>query len=146
MRNLGYRRRFGFALANDESTLKNFAAFADHAKFPDRLTAALAGQWARTSKRQSLITWARRIEVLRGFARYWLGSESGTWRERNVPSICRPSTTFVPVQPFGETRTIIGQHGRVASPLVRARCWSGLICAITTSSVAAMASCIGAGS
>ena len=69
---LRYRRRFGFALVNEESTLKNFAAFADHAELPDRLTAALAGQWARTSKRQSPITWARRIEVLRGFARYWV--------------------------------------------------------------------------
>ena len=82
---LSYRRRFGFALANDESTLKNFAAFADHAEFPDRLTAALAGQWARTSKRQSPITWARRIEVLRGFARYWQQFDGATEiPERNM--------------------------------------------------------------
>ena len=82
---LRYRRRFGFALANEESTLKNFAAFADHAELPDRLTAALAGQWARTSKRQSPITWARRIEVLRGFARYWQQFDGATEiPERNM--------------------------------------------------------------
>ena len=75
---LRYRRRFGFALVNEESTLRNFAAFADHAELPDRLTAALAGQWARTSKRQSPITWARRIEVLRGFARYWQQFDGAT--------------------------------------------------------------------
>ena len=40
------------------------------------------------------------------------GSESGTWCERKVPSICRPSTIFGPVQPLGELSTIIGQRGR----------------------------------
>ena len=30
-----------------------------------------------------------------------------------MPSICRPSTTFGPVQPLGELSTIIGQRGRV---------------------------------
>lgn len=75
---LRYRRRFGFALANEESTLKNFAEFTEHADLPDRLSAELAGQWARTSKRQHPISWARRIEVLRGFARYWQQFDSTT--------------------------------------------------------------------
>ena len=33
-----------------------------------------------------------------------------------MPSTCRPSTIFGPVQPLGELRTIIGQRGRVSSP------------------------------
>ena len=37
-----------------------------------------------------------------------------------MPSICRPSTTFGPVQPLGDLRTIIGQRGRVVSFLFRA--------------------------
>ena len=38
-----------------------------------------------------------------------------------VPSTCRPSTTFGPVQPLGDLRTIIGQRGRVVSFLSRIR-------------------------
>ena len=44
------------------------------------------------------------------------GSESGTWCDRKVPSTCMPSTTFGPVQPFGELSTIIGQRGRSMLP------------------------------
>ncbi len=41
--------------------------------------------------------------------------QDGTWCARKVPSTCRPSTTFGPVQPLGDLRTIIGQRGRVGS-------------------------------
>ena len=44
-------------------------------------------------------------------------SPSGTWCERNEPSIGLPSTTFGPVQPLGVRRTIIGQRGRSAEPV-----------------------------
>ena len=47
----------------------------------------------------------------------WSGlsmSPIGTWCERNVPSTGRPSTTFGPVQPLGERKTIIGQRGRAS--------------------------------
>ena len=65
---LQYRRRLGFELTNEASTLHGFARFAArHA----RLSTPLALQWARASKRQTPITWARRLEVLRGCAVYW---------------------------------------------------------------------------
>ena len=51
------------------------------------------------------------------------GSDNGTWWERNVPSTGSPSTILGSVQPFGELSTIIGQRGRVASPLLRAWRW-----------------------
>ena len=44
-----------------------------------------------------------------------LRSATGTWCERNVPSICSPSMTFGPVHPFGLRRMIIGQRGRSVS-------------------------------
>ena len=54
---------------------------------------------------------------------------------------------FGPVQPLGELRTIIGQRGRSVLPSV-ARIAAGfcLICSTPMSSVAAIASCISAGS
>ena len=48
-------------------------------------------------------------------------SDSGTWCERHVPSVGRPSTSFGPVQPFGVRRTIIGQVGRSVDPATRRR-------------------------
>ena len=46
--------------------------------------------------------------------------DNGTWCERQWPSVFSPSTSFGPVQPFGERNTITGQRGRpVALPVAR---------------------------
>ena len=63
---------------------------------------------------------------------------TGTWWERNVPSVGLPSTTVGPVQPFGERRMIIGQRGRSLKPLLRASRWMRRISATTVSSVVAI--------
>ncbi len=68
---LRYRRQLGFELTNEANTLHRFAEFAERHGLQDRLSTALAVEWARASKRQTPITWARRLEVLRGFAFYW---------------------------------------------------------------------------
>jgi integrase len=75
---LAYRRRHGFKLSIDAVQLRSFARFADEAGAEDHLTVALAIAWARTSRRPSRLTWARRIEVLRGFARYCLREDPAT--------------------------------------------------------------------
>ncbi len=67
-----YRRNHGFELTIDAGRLRQFAQFVEQTAGPDQLTVALAAAWARTSKRQSPITWARRIEIVRGFAKYWV--------------------------------------------------------------------------
>jgi integrase/recombinase XerD len=67
---ISYRRSLGFALTIDATRLQQFAKFAELKGNQERLTVALAVQWARSSKRQSPITWAVRLEVLRGFAKY----------------------------------------------------------------------------
>ena len=69
---LAYRRRHGFKLSIDATQLRSFARFADEAGTADHLTVALAIAWARSSRRPNPLTWARRIEVLRGFARFCL--------------------------------------------------------------------------
>ena len=48
---------------------------------------------------------------------------SGTWWDRQDPSVFLPSTSAGPVHPFGVTRTIIGQRGRSVRPPVPAAAW-----------------------
>lgn len=74
---LVYRNRLGFALTNDAGRLRHFADFAQQLG-ADHLTTMLAIQWARTSKKQTPITWARRLEVLRGFARHCITLDAAT--------------------------------------------------------------------
>jgi integrase len=69
-RYLAERRALGFGLRIAERRLLAFARYADEC-FPRRpLTVAVAVAWARTAKRRSPMTWARRLEVVRPFARY----------------------------------------------------------------------------
>lgn len=93
---LAYRRGLGFRLTADEILLNAFAGFADEMGGQDRLTVALAAQWARASKRQSPLTWGRRIEVLRGFARFCLRFE--------------PATEIPPRELFGPTHRRLIPH------------------------------------
>jgi integrase len=75
---VAYRRRHGFKLTIDATRLRSFARFADEIGTEDNLTVALAIAWARASQRPSPLTWARRIEVLRGFARFCLREDPAT--------------------------------------------------------------------
>jgi integrase len=64
------RRAGGFALSIDEQQLLRFARFVDESSHRGPLTVQLASRWALASKGRRRLTAARRIEVLRGFARY----------------------------------------------------------------------------
>ena len=64
------RRAGGFALSIDEQRLLRFARFVDESGHRGPLTVQLASRWALASKGRRRLTAARRIEVLRGFARY----------------------------------------------------------------------------
>lgn len=75
---LALRRGLGFKLTIDEAQLRSFARFADKISTADHLTVALAVAWARASRRQDPLTWARRIEVLHGFARFCLRLDPAT--------------------------------------------------------------------
>lgn len=74
---LAYRRSFGFALTIEGGQLGSFAQFADERK-AEFLTLELAVDWARASRYPRQISWARRIEVLRGFATFCQRTESRT--------------------------------------------------------------------
>jgi integrase len=67
---LNYRRSLGFQLKVEESVLLNFANYVDSKKYNGPLTIKLSIEWALTSNSKKPITYARRIEVLRPFAKY----------------------------------------------------------------------------
>lgn len=114
---LTHRRQTGFALANDAGRLVDFARFMEQGDHPV-LTSELAIRWARSSKRQSPITWARRIEVLRGFAHYWQQFDTnteippracfGSCHRRLVPHIFTPEELTALLKSCGQLLPIDG--------------------------------------
>jgi len=93
---LAYRRRNGFDLRIDEKQLRSFARFADASGTHDHLTVELCVAWAQTSKHSNKLTWARRIELLRGFAYFCLREDS--------------ATEIVPTNLFGHTHRRLVPH------------------------------------
>ena len=64
------RRALGVKLTVEGRQLCNFAQFADEVAHGGHLTVDLALRWACSSKRSSQVGQARRLEVIRPFARY----------------------------------------------------------------------------
>ena len=67
---LEHRRSLGFKLKIEGQQLLNFAEYADDSGHQGPLTVDLAVRWARLPVRASRLYQARRLEVVRCFARY----------------------------------------------------------------------------
>jgi integrase len=67
---LAHRRKLGFRLENAGPLLLDFAAYADRIGHRGSLTTELAVDWARLPRQASPVYWARRLDVVRGFAKY----------------------------------------------------------------------------
>lgn len=67
---LHYRRCLGYALRIEGGMLLNFARYADQCGHRGTLSCELMTRWARLPVHADRLYWARRIEVLIGFARY----------------------------------------------------------------------------
>lgn len=67
---LRYRRSLGFRLKAEGPLLMKFASFADAEAEDGRLDTVLALRWARLPGDASPLYWARRLEIVRCFARY----------------------------------------------------------------------------
>ena len=69
---LAERRQLGFELETMGRALNNFARYVDARGERGPLTVEIMAEWARCakSKRQTPLTWARRLKILRPFARY----------------------------------------------------------------------------
>ena len=75
---LGARRSAGFDLRVDERQLRAFARFADQVGHRGPITVALAVRWAQSTRRQTRLTWARRLQTLRPFTKYHAQFEADT--------------------------------------------------------------------
>jgi len=76
---LDERRCLGFALTISGAQLMAFAHFADRSGHRGPLTSAIAIAWAREEATHATpITWARRLEIVRPFAKFRALVEPGT--------------------------------------------------------------------
>ena len=77
-RYLEFRRGLGYRLLIEGRQLQQFGAFADAAGHRGPLTTELALRWARLPEKGERLYWARRLEVVRCFAKHLAAVESGT--------------------------------------------------------------------
>lgn len=75
---LKQRRALGYELHIDGRMLLNFARYADRSGHGGSLTSKLALHWAALPKAASRFYWARRLEVVRIFARHQVAIEPAT--------------------------------------------------------------------
>lgn len=68
---LSTRRSLGFALKPDEQILRSLARRAQQVRHRGPLTEKLALDWARSPAEADSLWWARRLVVVRRFARFW---------------------------------------------------------------------------
>ena len=75
---LAARRSMGFDLRIEGRQLRAFARFADQTGHRGPLTVAVAVRWAQRTRRDTRLTWARRLQTLRPFMKYHAQFEPGT--------------------------------------------------------------------
>ena len=85
---LDYRRQLGFALVSQAKRLLGFARFADQTGHQGPITEELALRWACSSKRNTSLTRAGRLQILRPFAKYRWQFDPAT--EVPSPGLCGP--------------------------------------------------------
>ena len=75
---LAARRHTGFDLGIAGRQLLSFARFVDQVGHEGPLTFDVAVRWAQSARGSTRLTWARRLEVLRPFARYLVQFDANT--------------------------------------------------------------------
>ena len=94
---LAERRRLGLALNRPGSQILAFARFADAGGHKGPLTSAIVLRWAKEEAQvEDPYTWARRVDVLRPFARYLTDLD--------------PHTEFPTGFPFGRSKRRLAPH------------------------------------
>jgi len=74
---LTLRRSLGFKLIHHEKLLNDFVSFFEERGSP-HIAAREAMKWARKPERAQPPCWARRLGMVRGFARFWIASDPRT--------------------------------------------------------------------
>jgi len=72
------RRRWGYELAIEGRQLESFAQYLDGQEFEGPLTQEVALLWATINKSATPLTWAKKLETVRCFAKYLLPFIPGT--------------------------------------------------------------------
>lgn len=125
---LAERRREGFKLRIEGQQLAWFARFADATGYRGPLTIELASRWAVANRFARRLTAARRIEVLRGFARYCRSWDQlseipplrlfGPGHRRLTPHIYRVAELRALMQAALELRPAHGLRGETCATII----------------------------
>jgi site-specific recombinase XerD len=110
------RRRLGFQLRIEAGELLRFARFADGIGHRGPVTTELALRWAQSATTSTPLYRARRLEMVRCFARYQVVSEPGT----EIPPARILGRAHRRTQPHiyseSELAAILALAGRLSSP------------------------------
>lgn len=71
---LALRRALGFQFEHVEGALRNFASFLEEKK-TSRLTSTLMVEWAKIPRQAQPAQWAKRLGMVRDFARFWKSTD-----------------------------------------------------------------------
>ncbi len=72
------RHNLGIQMKIEGDELLRFANYVDKKRYKGPLTTAIAIEWAGSSKKASRFSWARRLEIVRCFAKYYYAFDSKT--------------------------------------------------------------------
>jgi len=72
------RRELGFALAKDGVQLDGFVRYAEQIHHRGPLTVGLALNWAKLPQDANPLWWARRLDIVHRFARFWVAHDPRT--------------------------------------------------------------------
>ena len=125
---LDYRRRLGFRLRVEGQMLLDFARYADRTGHRGPLTTELAVCWARLPADTTPLYQARRLEVVRCFARYRAIFDPGTEvpPERFLGSAHRRTAPHIYSE--AELASLLAAARRLSSPIgLRPRTYATLI-------------------
>jgi integrase len=75
---LAHRRKLGFALKVEGGELLRFARYAQHIGHEGPITTELTLRWAREAHHSTTLYQAKRVEAVRGLAKYLAALEPGT--------------------------------------------------------------------
>ncbi len=75
---LAYRHDLGYELRREGAYLRTFGGYVDSIRHRGALTTEVAVRWARLAASKNPASWARRLELVRCFARYLAIFEPGT--------------------------------------------------------------------
>lgn len=126
------RRQFGFQLRIEGGELLRFAQYADASGHRGRLTSELALRWAQDATTCTPLYRARRLDIVRSFAKYQVAFEAKT--EIPATGILGPSHRRTPPYIFSprEIECLVSSASQLSSPRgFRAETYAALIGLLT---------------